>query len=153
MYKEYGSIEEAFADMKRAEDAANENLSEWNKQVVWGSYYMRPAPEVPCIIFGYIYTEMECVDGERKLGATHEEVAYTMRSIRDSYERGYRFGRHYSVVEPDGELGSVHIANAWPISKEEFETAKAQDWMLTREQLAVYQSRFTQTKETDSESS
>ena len=143
MFKGYDSMEEAFADMKRAEDQANANLSPWNRDVVWGSYYMRPAPEVPCIIFGYIYTEDECRDGELEAGADIEELEYTMRTMRSAYERGYRFGRHYSIVEPDGEIGSVHIANAWPISREEFEEAKSQDWILTREQYLVYANRFT----------
>jgi hypothetical protein len=142
VFREYDSIEDAFADMQRAEDAANEGLSEWNKQVTWGSHYMRPCPEIPCIVFGYIYTERESEEAEKRCGADPEELAYTMRSMRAQHERGYRFGRHYSIVEPDGELGSVHIANAWPISKEEFEEAQRQDWVLSEDQLLRYWNRF-----------
>jgi hypothetical protein len=53
-----------------------------------------------------------------------------MERTDDSYTRGYRFGRWYSVVEPDGEVGSAHISACWPISRRDFEYARRNGWRL-----------------------
>ena len=50
-----------------------------------------------------------------------EEYFYEKNMLKEARERGYIFGRWYSEVVPDGELGSNHISSCLPMSKEEFE--------------------------------
>lgn len=137
MFKEFDSVEDAFEWMRKQEEEANKRLHPAQKRIVRGSYVMRPAPEVPCMIFGYIFTLEEIEEGERQCGADEEELAYTLRTLSESFNRGYRHGRWYSFVEPDGELGDAHISNLWPISEEVFNRAKESGWKLD---IATYTS-------------
>ena len=57
-----------------------------------------------------------------------EGFAYTARSLVDSYKRGYRFGKCWSVWEPEGEYGSTHVSEMMPLRPEEFEDARNADW-------------------------
>lgn len=130
IFKSYENIEDAFKDMRQAEEAANRNLLPAQKKIGWGDYWMNPQPNLDLLIFGYVFTLLENEAGERAAGSSDEEWQYTKAGLLDSYERGYRFGRAYSTVEPNGELGSTHISQMVPISKEQFAEAKALDWDL-----------------------
>jgi hypothetical protein len=47
----------------------------------------------------------------------------------DARKRGYVFGTCYSVMCPEGELGSTHVGNIHLlISRSTFETAKSNGW-------------------------
>lgn len=48
--------------------------------------------------------------------------------ILEEPEDGYAFGKCYSVVVPDGELGDSHISVLVPITREEFELARSRGW-------------------------
>jgi len=134
MYKGFDSIDEAFAWMQEQEAKANADVHPAQKRIDRGTYALRPAPEVPCLIFGYILTEEEIREGEVFAGADEGELAFTMDILASSYQRGYRYGRWYSVVVPEGEIGDAHIANLWPLTKEVFDAAKEQGWQLTQDQ-------------------
>lgn len=132
-FTSYDNLDDMLADMREKEDEANASVLDCQRAVTWGSHYVRLWTDVspPLVIFGYIHTEKELDAKEKELGAGAEERMSTMRRMRDSHERGYRFGRHYSVVEPDGELGSVHIANVLgAITAEQFERAELFGWQL-----------------------
>jgi hypothetical protein len=47
---------------------------------------------------------------------------------RDNRSVGYVFGRFFSIVVPNGELGSVHVTRLVPVSKDIFERARANGW-------------------------
>ena len=59
---------------------------------------------------------------------TWEEFTGTLTMLRDSNRRGYRFGTVWSLIVPDGELGSTHVSEIMPSSKAEFEDARAVGW-------------------------
>lgn len=56
------------------------------------------------------------------------EAVYSIRATAESRVRGYLFGEAWSAPFPEGELGDTHVANAWPISREAFEEARAAGW-------------------------
>lgn len=56
------------------------------------------------------------------------EVQARVEAIKENYTRGWRSGRGWSVVEPDGEHGYVHVAILTPCTAAEFEGARARRW-------------------------
>lgn len=122
MFKSFDSMEEMLEFMAEAEDAANQMLLDEQRGISYGDYWCRPVPEQGIFVFGRVMTEEEAYDGEDK-----ESIAM----LRDSYSRGYRFGTAYSILGPDGELGSTHVANMWPITEEDFNNMAANRWMPT----------------------
>jgi hypothetical protein len=134
-FQEFDSLDDAFEFMRKAEEQANASLHPCQQQITWGDYWMRPYDDL--LIFGYINTREENIAGEVKAGADMAELEYTTRTLDSAHARGYRFGTAYSVIEPRGELGSTHVADMCPISKELFETAREQGWQLTRDQYVA----------------
>lgn len=117
----FDSLDEMLAYM--AEQEARANAAVRPRQLAalgWGKYGLRMAEEMP--IWTEIYTQDEAAEGEDP---------ETMRDLLASYDRGYRYGKHYSTVEPTGEIGSVHIATMWPISKDDFNVAQEIGWYPT----------------------
>ena len=49
--------------------------------------------------------------------------------MKEYYDNGFRFGRAYSVVEPEGELGDTHVCDMVPITEEEFNQSKGLHWI------------------------
>lgn len=98
----FDSLEELLDYQMRQESKnANQALPEqWAIGV--GDYVFRLVDELP--IFGHI----------------------TQRSA--GYDKGYRYGRFYSSVLPEGEYGSAHVATLWKISRNEFNRARRLHW-------------------------
>lgn len=160
--KQFSSFEEAMNAMAEAEAAANENLAPEQSALTWGSTWVR-FDHVPSgvLIVGRCATIEEVEAGERECAPKIEdypvetgppvivdeftadtaefegELAGTLAQTRDSHERGYLFGRAYSAIEPDGELGSTHRANAWPISPECFDALRRASYHPHRLSLAA----------------
>lgn len=44
---------------------------------------------------------------------------------QDSYDRGYRFGKAFSVMCPTGEYGSTHVSHMVPLRRSEFDDVLA----------------------------
>ena len=57
-----------------------------------------------------------------------DEFRWSFDSMRDSYMRGYRYGRAYSLMEPRGEFGSTHISQMAQLTADEFADAEAAGW-------------------------
>ena len=132
--RSFNSMEEMFDFMARATESANAHLADEQKALTWGSYWFRPFDDF--VIFGYVFTQEEFEARERwsyhRGGALDEEeeaeFGFSKAHVLDAHERGYLFGEAFSVSEPSGELGDTHRANAWPITAEQFEAAKAAHW-------------------------
>ncbi len=73
-------------------------------------------PELGITIFGEVATYSEKYPEDNE-------------SITDGMTQGYLYGRCFSQLCPDGELGSIHITRvSAKISREDFERAKANRW-------------------------
>lgn len=134
----FGSMEEALGAMARATEMANRHLAADQRMITWGDRWVRfwqMSPTMPpIVIFGRVMTREEIEAGERAcMGDTpqHEvdgEIAQTLRHIEHQHGRGYMFGKAYSVMESEGELGDTHRADMWPISERVYEAARKVQW-------------------------
>jgi hypothetical protein len=121
----FESAEEMTAYMaEREADAIAGSLDEqW--AISWGARVLRIVDEL--WIFGHIYTHQEYSDLEPGTEMDDEMIAELVQ-LQESHDLGYRYGRWYSEVVPDGEYGSSHVINLWEITLADFEEARANDW-------------------------
>lgn len=131
--QQFENFDEMIAAMSRDEENANSVLTEQQREVGWGDYWIRVLGDYGLVIFGHVSSLRELRKDLIENGCDEEEVAEEIASISEGYERGYRFGPAYSVACPEGELGDTHIANmVGKISKAEFVCAQECDWDLPR---------------------
>lgn len=128
-------FDEFFEKLHEDERVAMENLLPLQQEITYGSYWIRAMPGYGCFIFGRVYTEEEVAEGEEPL---------TIEMMKESHDRGYRFGTAASVIEPRGELGDTHVSHMFPITKEEYEAVEQQDWKLTEEQFLTIRARIVE---------
>lgn len=114
---------EAMQDyLGKAEVVANSNILPKQREIVYGSHWVRADEGI--LVYGRVWGQHEVEEGEGKAERA---------SHRDSYERGYRFGTAYSVWCPEGELGSSHISVLWPIHVDEYFAAMSYQWKPTNQ--------------------
>lgn len=139
-FEEFGSLEEMYEAMAKAEAAGNANLHAVQRMVTYGDYWMRfwiVGENELVLICGYVETLPELAASE---GAHYDldkpedkaEFDHTMFGIRERHTRGYMFGKAYSTIEPTGEWGDTHRANLWPITKNLFEAMREVGWVKER---------------------
>jgi hypothetical protein len=134
-FMEFGSIEEMQTFLAEREQEANDNLLDFQRNIGWGAYFIRLWEDTyapggdPLLIVGDIWTREHADTSNRELGADEEEARYADEMLANAHERGYRFGKCYSTIEPDGELGSTHVADIWcEITAEQFEDCRRFGW-------------------------
>jgi hypothetical protein len=126
----FESQEEMAAYMAEQEALATADALPEQWEITWGDRVLRMVDDT-LAVFGHIFTEREFLAENSKPGqAPDEEILYELDSLRDAHTRGYRYGRWYSTVEPDGEYGSAHVVSLWGISKQDFATARSNGWRL-----------------------
>jgi hypothetical protein len=128
-FRSYDSIEEMFEDQARNEQAANDAVLPKQREITWGSYWLRPTDD-GVLIFGRVHTQEEIFEDDKKIPHQPGDPSpkAVVRHYTEMHERGYRFGTAYSVWCPEGELGSSHVSVLWPIHQEEFEAAREAEW-------------------------
>jgi hypothetical protein len=131
----FESFEAMFDSMTRDEDAANKRVTPEQRDIGYGDYFIRiwdagrMFGDPPLIVYGHVTPRDKWIADERDAGADDAELSWSMQAHDSAYQRGYRFGWHYSEVEPDGELGSTHVSvMARKISREEFDAARERGW-------------------------
>ena len=139
----FDSVEEMMAHLHKEEVAANKRT--WPKQRALieckeDQYYMNIAvdPRELFIVgeaWSLEHARREELKAFHKMEGTTQlseeqwkEFRQSCKNLEDSRKRGYIMSRGYSVIEPRGELGSVHINSMWPISKLAFEECRRQGW-------------------------
>lgn len=122
----FESLEDMQEFLKDQNAAAKAAMTKEQETLTWGSYVIMPTTDF--VIFGYIFTEEEVRLGEINAGGSQEEVEWTLQGIRAAFERGHLFGRWHSIVELEGELGSNHAVNCWPIDSHTFNIAATFGW-------------------------
>lgn len=143
-----GTWEELQELMARNEYTANTELWPEQKNMLetkGDQYFLNIQPGLDFAIFGEAWSVETSDRSELKSygvksveelstgdNGDREAYDYTCKALRASRERGYIFGQAYSIVCPDGELGSTHVSQMWPISKEAFEEARTLNWKLDK---------------------
>ncbi len=122
MIKGFDSFEEMQEYMEESMAAADARVTPRQAEVGPGDHWFSPAPEFGCVVFGQVYTREELVAGMDPEEAADEEFV-------DGYLSGNMlFGRAFSVIEPQGELGSTHRSAVWPMTPAQFAEAMSVDW-------------------------
>jgi len=125
-FSTFEEMDDFLAESER-EAIANTLPEQW--QITWGSYVVRVVERL--VIFGIVYTEEQFLNTSLKGEAEYdEEIRAELDDLRAAHERGYRYGRWFSEVEPDGEYGSAHVVNLWRITEEDFVAARHNGWHL-----------------------
>lgn len=128
MFKGFDSTEEMFAYITEGVKQAKSRATDEQNAITYGDYWMRYWPEGDLYIFGYIIPPDELYASSAYEGVSKKEIEWEKQAAEENYQNGFRFGRAYSVVEPDGELGDTHVSDMSKITKEEFEFAKSYHW-------------------------
>lgn len=130
-FEAFDSLEEMQAAMREREDAANARLTPEQKEVDWGDCWVQAGDDM--LIFGRCMTRDEVRTSEQECGAPPDEVEWSCASIDEAHGRGYRYGQAWSVLEPDGEYGSTHIASMLGrITQEDLDYARELGWSSDR---------------------
>ena len=126
-FESFDSFEEAVQAMRRAEARANAAAHDEQVRITYGDYWMS-AYDAEFLIFGRVSTLAELDAEEKRLGAGVMERRVEQEMIEGAHARGYRFGKAFSIVEPDGEIGSTHCSVMVPITGEMFARAESHRW-------------------------
>lgn len=107
-FQSFDSLDDMYAAMEKAEDAANESLLRGQvalrDRMTETVYWVQAVPAMDLIVYG-------------------ETPPATDTDLRS---RGYLTGMAYSAWEPEGEPGDTHVAVVMPVSKTLFDRAKAE---------------------------
>jgi hypothetical protein len=122
----FDSADDMFAAIARGVEQAKQRATPEQNAITYGDYWMRAWEDF--LIFGYIDHPEALRASTLELGASEDEIEYEERVLKESYDNGFRFGKAYSVIEPDGELGDTHVSDMIKITKGQFEAAKALNW-------------------------
>lgn len=125
-FQSFDSTEEMFASIRRGILTAKDRATPEQNAITYGDYWMRIWEDF--LIFGYIDQPEDLDAAERLLGASEDELAWEHETSSQAYNNGFRFGKAYSVIVPEGELGDTHVSEMTKITKEEFEEAKSLNW-------------------------
>ena len=123
----FDDTDEMFAAINRGVEAAKKRATAKQNAISYGDYWLRAYEDI--LIFGHITPEKDLWAAEVELGASEEEIEGERAMMAASYADGFRFGRAYSIVCPEGELGDTHVCDMIPITEEEFEESKDLHWI------------------------
>lgn len=128
---EIEDLDEFLENEARTVAQYNSRLSERQRQITWGSWFVRFYTVNRQTVMA-IFAHVEDVDHFRSLeqaaGATDEELEESVKALVASHDDGYLFARHYSTIEPTGEWGSTHRYNCWPIDEPIYRAAANAQW-------------------------
>lgn len=125
--RSFSTLEEMHAWMEEQERLANDGLHPLQRDLTWGSHWIRF--NGTAIEFGYCYTEDEAraeyeplIEGEKDCESPDQYIA----SLTETLGRGYLYGEAHSVL--GDEKGDTHRANAWPIEERLYRMAQEVEW-------------------------
>lgn len=126
----FDSADEMFQYMADQEEKAMLDTLPEQWQIKNGDRVFRQV-EGGLSIWGQIFTWDEFLADNTPAGKKpDEEILQELEDLKNAHDRGYRYGRWFSEVEPDGEYGSAHVVSLWRISHSDFEIARRNEWQL-----------------------
>jgi hypothetical protein len=111
----FDSLDDMFATMRAAEQAANERLT-FNQIALRDTdgtgYFVRAIPEIDLVLYG-------------EVPSTASMQGIVGFDVAENRGRGYLTGTVFSAHDPRGEAGDTHVSEVIPVSAETFALAKA----------------------------
>jgi len=123
----FDNTDDMFTAIRRGVEAAKARATPRQNAITYGDYWLRVVDDF--VICGRITPQEELWATEAELGASAEEIESEKEMQEASYADGFRFGRAYSIVCPEGELGDTHVSDMVPITEEEFNQSKGLNWI------------------------
>jgi hypothetical protein len=124
-----------YTEKQHAELVARmKDLPPQQEQITFGSHVLRLVPigdENVLVIFGRVYTieETELLEIQAGADVLGGELRTIMEKFTSLHEDGYRYGRWYSEVCPEGEVGDAHVTTLWPITEADYQHALNNGWL------------------------
>lgn len=125
----FDDMSDAFRWMEEQTNAANAALAPEQRALTWGSTWVRFYAPYRIVIFGRVHEMDEVLAAERDLGAPPGEVEWMRNRMIANHERGYLMGTAWSTIEPRGEDGDTHRANAWPCTAQLINEGREVGWV------------------------
>lgn len=126
-FQPFNSMEEMLEQIQKNRDAAMAGLHPAQAALTNGSCWVSFV--APVVIFGKVIDEDELVKEEMDAGAGKQEAReIAAQTQMNLVEHGLMYGKCYSSWVPDGEWGSTHKINAWPIEPDVYEAAEKVGW-------------------------
>ena len=125
------SLREHFAKARAEETALSKRATEAQRAIGYGDCVTRAWDDPrhgPVLIWGTVLPLAEIARTERAAGAGDAEVTALTARLEDGYGRGWRYGRWFSVISPEGEYGAAHVADLSPVTVAEFDDAHWRGW-------------------------
>jgi hypothetical protein len=126
-FKSFDSLEQAMDYMETQRMAASEAMTPSQAALLDGQEHWYFSMYGDLYICGHIPAVEDVIATERmyydKVMDDEEqaEFDYIVHGIKERASRGFVYVRAYSRIEPTGELGSVHVVNLLPITKQSFD--------------------------------
>lgn len=112
----FDSMEDLLASLRKDQEAADERAKTHPVKIEdlkHGDICVSPRPDFGVTVFGEVWEYSEKYPEDNP-------------TIQQSRRRGYIYGRFYSALCPEGEVGSTHITTiVGTVPREVFERAKA----------------------------
>jgi len=112
----FSSLDEMFAALDADQEVATEVAKTHPVKIEdlrHGDFFASPRPDHGVVVYGEVWEHSEDYPEDNE-------------HIQESRDGGYVYGRCYSPIVPEGEIGSTHITRVGAkITAEEFEAAKA----------------------------
>lgn len=123
---EFDNIDDMLSYIQEGREEADAAVGPEARQFVPGTHYARFIPDHGLLVYGEI---IDPIESERQAGADEDEIEF-QRQLRDEpHMKHMRFTKSYSEACAEGEFGDVHVSTMHvPLTKEEFERAKANAW-------------------------
>lgn len=127
--RSYTSIEEMQRDLAAAERAAVAATTERQRRHLAAAaenptYWFRVWEDI--VIVGE--SQPIAYQARREVELGGEDYDHEFARFTERHERGYLFGPCYSVIEPDGELGSTHVSSVVWIDPLVFQALREYGW-------------------------
>jgi hypothetical protein len=147
----FDSPEEMFEQLRRDRENADRHIQPWQRELKPGDYVVRITEQFGqiIVIYGKLLDPLESERPYYNLDDPEEAAMFRDVEERfgEAWHRSFRFGRFYSPMCMQGEIGDVHLATiSGVISEAQFEEARQQGWP---QDLAIYAVRI----DTDSDAS
>jgi hypothetical protein len=133
----FDSFDAMMAHVQRADEAAQARITDAHRTLLDATETLYVYRHVAGLdIWGEVPSLDETIKIERAYypdpftddGEDAAEFGSSAARMIDSRQRGYLFGRWYSIVEPHGELGSAHVIVVTRISRSLFDAARLLNW-------------------------
>ena len=111
----FTDFHEFLAWQAQKEDEANARVTDFQRKLKPGDFVFRVVEmgQHPLLVLGQTFTPQAWyADMSPKYG--EEESRQEADSISERFQRGYLFGRWYSLIESQGEYGDAHISTLGP---------------------------------------